>query len=189
MRIVEGCLELLLCFLGIDVGDAHGKAQAQTVGIALPSLAVTFQTGHVARDAVVGIVELVDTSLELSEESVVDILLLVIDGVGDAFDISQSGFRTGDVAIGVGEHRHQVDAVDAQCSVEGGLAFLCGVDGVDEVFDGHGVVAIPEQTTLVVVGVYASGIVSHVPGTGEVLCEPSDIASVGVHEAKVAVGL
>ena len=62
-------------------------------------------------------------------------------------------------------------------------------DGIYNILDSHRVVLVPNQSHLIVLCMYATSIVANVPSTSKVLCKTSNIATIGVHQSKVAIGL
>ena len=114
------CKRLLKLLLGlgrVDITDAHGVAQAQRIGIALPRSRIASKAGHVATDAVGAGTQLCHAGRQLVEEEIVDFLLRVVFWVGDALGISLAGIQTWQVAVDVGHHRHEEHTVDAQCGI------------------------------------------------------------------------
>ena len=62
-------------------------------------------------------------------------------------------------------------------------------DGVDKVLDGYRVKLVPDETHLVILGVYVTSIVRNVPAAGKMLGETGDVAAISIHEPEVTVGL
>ena len=78
--------------------------------------------------------------------------------------------------------------MNAQCGIEVSLVFRL-VNGIDEILYGYLIVAVPYASCYVVFVVYGTCIVSNVPSSGEVLCEASDIVTIGIHKTEIAVCL
>ena len=92
------------------------------------------------------------------------------------------------VAIGIGKNRHEVNTVNAQSGI-GVWHILRICNGIYNILDSHSIVLVPNQTHLVVLCMYATSIVANVPSTCEVLCKTSNVATIGVHQSEVAIGL
>ena len=180
--------EFSLGLVRVHVGDTHGKAHAQGVGILLPLGHVAVEGGNVAGNHVGAGAQLLRAGGQLGEEEIVDVLLAVILGHVDAIRIALAGLGAGNVSVDIGKNGNHVHKVDAQHGVQIGLGSRVG-NPVHQVLDAHLVELVPHQTHLVVVGMDGTGIVGHVPAARHVLRKSGDIAAVCVHEAEVAVGL
>ncbi len=134
--------ELLLGLGRLDVGDSHRETHAQGIGVFLPCLGVAAQARNVAADVVVARAELRHAFGKFREEIVVDLFLRVVFRRRDSGQIALSCLGARHIAVGIGQHRQQIDLMNPQRGVE--VRFVVGTfDRIRQILDRNGVVAVP----------------------------------------------
>ncbi len=181
-------LKLFLCFLWVYIRNSHGITHTKGIGILLPLGYIATHAGYIARDMVGTRAELLLASIKLLEKPVVDILYGIILWGGDTRDVTQTCLRSRNIAIGICQHRKEIDTMDAKRCIQVCLV-LRVVDGIHEILDTYLVVAVPDTTSDVILVEIGTRIVSYVPTTSEVLSETRDIVTVGVHQTEVTISL
>ena len=78
--------------------------------------------------------------------------------------------------------------MDAEGSIQVSLV-LRFVDGIYEILDSHLIITVPDTAGNIILMMYGTCVIGHIPTTSKMLSETSDIVTIGIHQTKVTISL